>query len=453
MTDLAIHVEDLGKRYSIGAAQPGYRTLRDSIMDGLSGPLRRMRSFCQRNPVNSSDSGASIWALKDVSFEINRGEVVGIIGRNGAGKSTLLKILSQITDPTEGKVDIYGRVGSLLEVGTGFHPELTGRENVYLNGAILGMKRAEISRKFGQIVAFAEVETFIDTPVKHYSSGMYLRLAFAVAAHLDPEILIVDEVLAVGDARFQRRCLDKMREVSHQGRTVLFVSHNMPAVSRLCDRAILLDDGKIALDGSTHRVVSSYLNTGRATAGSREWNDPAKAPSGEIARLCAVRIRTEDGRITENVDIRHPVGLEVEYEVLRPGSVLLAFINVFNDSGIHVLELVDLDPEWRRRPRPVGRYVVTTWIPGNLLSEGLFLVSPGATTLDPRILQFNEPDAASFQVFDSLDGNSARGDWAGTMTSVVRPLLRWTTQYKPRFEDMRGSSITACEDCGSRPTA
>lgn len=452
MTDCVIHVQDLGKLYAIGARQARYKTLRDSIMEGLIWPLHRVRHMWNRGSVSEAEPGASIWALKDVTFEIKRGEVVGIIGRNGAGKSTLLKILSQITDPTEGSADIYGRVGSLLEVGTGFHPELTGRENVYLNGAILGMKRAEISRKFDEIVAFAEVDKFIDTPVKHYSSGMYLRLAFAVAAHLDPEILIVDEVLAVGDARFQRRCLDKMRDVSREGRTVLFVSHNMPAVGRLCDRTILLDEGRISLDGPTHQVVSRYLNTGRATAGAREWNDPLKAPAGEIARLCAVRVRAEDGRITESVDIRQPVGLEVEYEILRPGHVLLVFINVFNDTGVHVLELVDLDPEWRRRPRPAGRYVVTTWIPGNLLSEGLHLVSPGATTLDPRILQFNEPDAASFQVFDSLDGNSARGDWAGTMTSVVRPLLRWTTRFSPVVNTINGTAVSTVRGCDGQPT-
>lgn len=441
MADCAIHVERLGKRYNIGASQASYRTLRDSLYERLVAPLHRLTGFRNRSSAIPARAEASIWALKDVSFEIKRGEVVGIIGRNGAGKSTLLKILSQITEPTEGLADIYGRVGSLLEVGTGFHPELTGRENVYLNGAILGMGRAEIARKFDEIVAFAEVETFIDTPVKHYSSGMYLRLAFAVAAHLDPEILIVDEVLAVGDARFQRRCLDKMRDVSHQGRTVLFVSHNMPAVTRLCDRAIWMDEGKVALDGPTHRVVSQYLNTGRATAGLREYTDVSKAPGGDVVRLCSVRVREQDGGTAESIDIRQPVGLEMEYEVLQDGYVLLAFLNVHNDTGIHILELVDLDPEWRRRPRPAGTYTVTAWIPGNLLAEGLHLVSAGVTTLEPRILQFNEPDAVAFQVYDSLDGNSARGDWAGTMTSVVRPLLQWTTQFREPANAISVASI------------
>ena len=267
MSDLAIRVENLSKQYTIVAARSRHDTLRDQIMYGL-------KSMFHRNGHPSSVSGLpssvsphtdTFWALKDVSFEVREGDVVGIIGRNGAGKSTLLKILSRITKPTSGYARICGRVGSLLEVGTGFHPELTGRENIYLNGAILGMKKTEIDRKFDEIVAFAETEKFIDTPVKHYSSGMYLRLAFAVAAHLEPEILIVDEVLAVGDARFQKKCLNKMQDVGHQGCTVLFVSHNMPAITRLCERVILLDGGRVFQDGPSHHVVSAYLNSGLGT--------------------------------------------------------------------------------------------------------------------------------------------------------------------------------------------
>ena len=239
-----------------------------------------------------------------MSFDVRPGEVVGLIGRNGAGKSTLLKVLSRITDPTRGGVDLCGRVGSLLEVGTGFHPELTGRENIYLSGAILGMKRAEIRRKFDEIVAFAEVERFVDTPVKHYSSGMYLRLAFAVAAHLEPEILLVDEVLAVGDARFQRKCLDKMQDVGQRGRTVLFVSHSMPAITRLCGRAILLEDGTVVADGVSHDVVARYLNSGLGTSATREWLDPRKAPGTDVVRLCAVRVIS--GSASSDRRRRHP---------------------------------------------------------------------------------------------------------------------------------------------------
>src|SRR6266850_572767 len=254
MGDVAIRVENLSKQYQISAVQHRHDTLRDQLMDGLKSVLHRHgRSRASRD---------TFWALKDVSFEVAQGEAVGIIGRNGAGKSTLLKILSCITKPTAGRAEIFGRVGSLLEVGTGFDRELSGRENIYLSGAILGMKKAEITEKFDEIVAFAEVEKFVDTPVKRYSSGMYLRLAFAVAAHLEPEILLVDEVLAVGDAAFQKKCLSKMQDVGRQGRTVLFVSHNMPAVTRLCPRTILLDQGRVLFDGPSSEVVGAYLNSG-----------------------------------------------------------------------------------------------------------------------------------------------------------------------------------------------
>lgn len=259
MSEVAIRVEQISKRYHIGATEKGYRTLRDQVSNTISAPFRRLSSVFRGKSTLVSDS--SIWALKDLSFEIKKGEVVGIIGRNGAGKSTLLKILTRITEPTAGYAEINGRVASLLEVGTGFHPELTGRENIYLNGAILGMKKTEIERKFDEIVAFAEIEKFIDTAVKHYSSGMYLRLAFAVAAHLEPEILLVDEVLAVGDAAFQKKCLGKMGDIGEQGRTVLFVSHNLAAVEYLCHKGIALQDGKLAFSGTAKEAVDYYLHT------------------------------------------------------------------------------------------------------------------------------------------------------------------------------------------------
>ncbi len=259
MNTKAIRAENLGKQYHIGAQQVRYRTLRDAMLTGI-----KQMTQCQKN--KSTDT---IWALRGVDFEIDHGEVVGIIGRNGAGKSTLLKILSHITEPTEGRVTLWGRVGSLLEVGTGFHPELTGRENIYLNGAILGMKKSEVDRKFDQIAAFSEIEQFLDTPVKRYSSGMYVRLAFSVAAHMEPEILLIDEVLSVGDAEFQKKCLGKMGEVAGQGRTVLFVSHNLVAVRSLCERAILIDSGKIVANGETDKVVNQYM----MSTNSRELDD------------------------------------------------------------------------------------------------------------------------------------------------------------------------------------
>lgn len=290
MSDVAIRAEGLGKVYRLGRRER-YRTLRDTLTDALTAPLRRLRSS------NSSNGHApTLWALKDVSFEVNRGEVIGIIGRNGAGKSTLLKILSRITEPTEGTAQIHGRVGSLLEVGTGFHPELTGRENIFLNGAILGMKRAELQRKFDEIVAFAEVEKFIDTPVKHYSSGMYVRLAFAVAAHLEPEILIIDEVLAVGDVAFQKKCLGKMGEVSKQGRTILFVSHNMIAVENLCSRVILLERGRIAIEGLSHNVIGQYLRCTDDISAERRFANAARSGHPGAVELTGCEILVGGGR-------------------------------------------------------------------------------------------------------------------------------------------------------------
>ncbi len=379
-------------------------------------------------------------ALRDVSFEVAAGEVLGIIGRNGAGKSTLLKVLARITEPTSGRIDLYGRVASLLEVGTGFHPELTGRDNIYLNGALLGMSRAEIRGKFDEIVAFSEIEKFIDTPVKRYSSGMYLRLAFAVAAHLDPEILLVDEVLAVGDARFQRKCLDKMEDVRQAGRTVIFVSHNMPAVMRLCPRTILIENGTIAFDGPSPEAVGIYLGSGTRTNAVREWKELESAPGNEIVRLRAIRIRSEDGEIRESVDIRVAVGVEMEYEVLKSGHVLVPNYHFVNQEGVCVFIAREQDDNWRRRPRPAGRYVSTAWIPGNFLSEGSLIVGAAISTMEPLRVHFFERDIVAFQVVDSLDGNSARGDFAGHVPGIVRPLLKWTSEFVPA-----NSSATAGE--------
>jgi lipopolysaccharide transport system ATP-binding protein len=431
MSHRAVLVEGISKEFRIGSRQPAYQTLRDSLTDALASPFQRVRGLWSGRAGRNNRSDETIWALKDVSFEVKHGEVVGIIGRNGAGKSTLLKILSRITQPTLGFAEIRGRVGSLLEVGTGFHPELSGRENISLNGAILGMRRKEIERKFDEIVAFAEVERFIDTPVKHYSSGMYLRLAFAVAAHLEPEILIVDEVLAVGDARFQRKCLDKMQDVGKKGRTVLFVSHNMPAITRLCERTILLDGGGVLQDGPSHRVVSAYLNSGLSITGAREWPDPAKAPGNEIVRMCAVRVLTEDGTITDAIDIRKKVGIEIEYEVLKPGHVLVPSLGFDNEEGVTIFVTNDRDAQWRRKPRPAGRFASTAWIPGNLLSEGTVIVGAGILTEDPFIIHCDEPHSVAFQVIDSVDGDSARGDFGGRIPGVIRPALEWNTRFGP----------------------
>ncbi|MGH7796425.1 MAG: ABC transporter ATP-binding protein [Candidatus Binatia bacterium] len=432
MSHIAIKVAGVGKTYRIAKLEK-YRTLRDSLSQALAAPYRALRARLSSRSISRGGRGSqeNFQALQNVSFEIKQGEAVGIVGRNGAGKSTLLKILSRITEPDEGSVEYFGRIGSLLEVGTGFHMELSGRENVYLNGAILGMRKQEIDRKFDEIVDFAEMDRFIDTPVKHYSSGMQLRLAFAVAAHLEPEILLVDEVLAVGDARFQKKCLSKMADVGQHGRTVLFVSHNMPAVTRLCKRCLLLENGRLVKDGPSHEVVSAYLHADAGTTAEREWPDVESAPAGEIARLRAVKVRDHDGLVSEAVDIREAVTLEMTFEVLRDGAVLLPFFMFYNDDGLLAFSANDLDPCWRGRPRPAGEYQSAARIPGNLLAEGNLFVGAGVTSEGPT-LQFYEGDAVAFHVIDSLDGNSARGDYAGHMHGVVRPMLQWSTRFKAK---------------------
>ena len=428
--ETALAVEKLSKRYRIGSRQSQQDTLGGMVIDLARRPLSNFRSLRSLTTFAKGEEEGDdiIWALRDVSFEIKSGETVGIIGSNGAGKSTLLKILSRITQPTRGTAMVSGRVSSLLEVGTGFHPDLTGRENVYLNGAILGMSRTEIERKFDDIVDFSDVSRFIDTPVKRYSSGMGLRLAFSVAAHLEPEILMVDEVLAVGDIRFQKKCLTKMGEVARTGRTVLYVAHNMPAISRLCERAILMGSGKVIHDGPAHDVISTYLNSGLGTSAVREWPDRARAPGGEIVRLCAVRVVDEEGDLADAVDIRRPLRIDMEYEVLKPGYILMPHIHVSNDEGVCAFAAHDLDSGWRGEKRPPGRYISSVWIPGNMLAEGMLFVDANMITLDPFIFQYQSRSAVAFLVTDNLEGDSARGDWTGHMPGVLRPMLRWTTR-------------------------
>jgi len=377
MSDLAIRVGALGKLYKIGRRQERYKTLREQIVDTFATPFRRLSSaVCGQS---SAVSDEVVWALKDLSFEVNRGEVIGVIGRNGAGKSTLLKILSRITEPTEGYAEIQGRVASLLEVGTGFHSELTGRENIYLNGAILGMKKAEIERKFDEIIDFAEVEKFIDTPVKHYSSGMYLRLAFAVSAHLEPEILLVDEVLAVGDAAFQKKCLGRMGDVAKQGRTVFLVSHNMAAITRLSDRVLWLDNGQLQAYGPPEETVARYLASGIQELGEVTFPDPSPPPSGTAyVRLLAVRIRNSEGQITSVLDIRLPFTLEMEYQILRRVSSLRIGFTLTAQDGVVVLSSTDMDNVEDELERKPGTYVSRCRIPGDLLNHGQYFVSVGS---------------------------------------------------------------------------
>jgi lipopolysaccharide transport system ATP-binding protein len=421
MQPTVVQIQNVSKRYRIGGVHPGYMTFREMVGDAIAAPLRRLRG--------TNGDYQMLWALREVNLEIRQGELLGIIGHNGAGKSTLLKVLSRITRPTKGRVEIFGRVGSLLEVGTGFHPDLTGRENVYLSGAILGMRRVEIERKFDQIVAFAEMEKFVETAVKFYSSGMYVRLAFSVAAHLEPEILIMDEVLAVGDAAFQQKCLDKMHDIRREGRTILFVSHNMPAITRLCKRAILLEAGQVVADGEPHTVVNRYLSSNWKAGAHREWPEEAEAPGDEVVRLRRVGVYDQRGEPTTVIDIHRPFRIEVSYDVLEPGHVLLPVVELCNEEGTEVFSTHDTNEEWRRRERPPGRYTSAVIVPGNLLAEGSLLANVSVMSHFPAtILHLRETNAVAFQVVDTDDGNSARGDYIGPMPGVVRPLLEWTHQ-------------------------
>jgi lipopolysaccharide transport system ATP-binding protein len=418
-----IRVDNLGKRYRIGAKQAAYSTLRESLVGAVRGPFERLRG-------NGHSQENTIWALKDVSFEVNPGEVVGIIGRNGAGKSTLLKILSRITEPTTGGIDLYGRVASLLEVGTGFHSELSGRENVYLNGAILGMSRAEIKRKFDEIVAFAEVDKFLDTAVKHYSSGMYVRLAFAVAAHMESEILLVDEVLAVGDAGFQKRCLGKMEEVGSQGRTVLFVSHSMPMILRLCNRVVLLEQGKLVADGTPHEVTREYLHSDGGSPAQRVWLDRDHAPGDGVARLRAVRVLDDQGQVTEVVDIRKPVHIEVEYWNLQDALRPTAILHFINGNGICLFSSNEFNsPAWMNKPLARGLIRATCRVPGNLFAEGTIFVLAALGTYNPNVVHAIERDTVSFQVIDNSEGDGVRGVYTGEWPGVMRPMLDWEIAY------------------------
>jgi len=380
MSDIAIRVDNLSKLYRIGRRE-GYYTLRDTLMSKLRASMHIFHSNGGK-PSATRDSQFTvlksqldhyIWAIKGVSFEVKHGEVVGVIGRNGAGKTTLLKILSRITKPTEGHAEIHGNVGSLLEVGTGFHPELSGKENIYLNGAIMGMKKTEIIRKFDEIVAFAEVEKFIDTPVKHYSSGMYMRLAFAVAAHLEPEILIVDEVLAVGDAAFQFKCIGKMREVAREGRTVLLVSHNMGSIKQLCRESILLDEGRVQKIGPTDDVVDLYLTREPiAVSAEYRWSD-LDAPGDHIARLRSIRICSASGDARSEFGTHELIYVEARYTLYEGASLFRLGFSLHSSDETYIFYTSDDDmPAYAGQPRQPGEYISRCEIPAKWLNVGSY---------------------------------------------------------------------------------
>jgi len=408
-----IHVQDLSKRYRIGS--PAHNSLRDALVARASAPWRRLRN-------GGSGATKTIWALKDVSFDVARGEVLGVIGRNGAGKTTLLKILSRITKPTKGHVELQGRVGSLLEVGTGFHSELTGRENIFLNGAILGMTKSEIESKFDEIVAFAETGEFLDTAVKHYSSGMTIRLAFAVAAHLEPEVLIVDEVLAVGDLVFQKKCLGKMNEVAKQGRTVLFVSHDLSAINALCNRAILLHDGRLMMDGPTSEVTAHYVDKANQLYSAITWGNGDHAQSTEVQlRSASVNQR---GMETRAIDCRAPFTFRFEYEtsVALPNARFVILVR--NARGDIVFGTSDYDRvNEASANRRTGRFVSQVTVPAGLLKVGAYYGTVSVEIKNERVV-FAVDDIFEFEVFESGDDTLAeRHKRAG----LIAPVLTWET--------------------------
>jgi lipopolysaccharide transport system ATP-binding protein len=419
MSTVAVRCEGIAKRYRMGQRQR-YRALRDTLADGLRAPFRRLRAAFGTRTAGGARSSEFLWALKDVSLEIPRGEVLGVIGRNGAGKSTLLKILSRITAPTEGQAEIRGRVGALLEVGTGFHPELTGRENIYLNGAILGMTRREIERKFDDIVDFSECSRFLDMPVKHYSSGMYMRLAFSVAAHLETEILFVDEVLAVGDAAFQKKCLGTMGDAAHQGRTVLFVSHNLLAVESLCTRAICLHEGKIVMEGPPAAVASRYLQNWIPPSAEVIYEDISSAPGNDMFRLRRACVRPLHGSRSDPITVRTPFLVEFEYWKLVPHASLDVDAYVYNEHGILLFNTASLG----QRPSPPG--LLRSWFvaPGDLLNNGTHRIEL-VVSIGGNLIVFQSDELLVFEVHDAVDlRNLYHGSWPG----AIRPHLEWKTE-------------------------
>lgn len=434
MKEVVIRVENVSKEYRLGTI--GHGTLSRELqsywarMRGSEDPNAKIDASNQ-----SQDLNARFWALKDVSFDVRQGEILGIIGRNGAGKSTLLKIISRVTSPTTGRIKIKGRVASLLEVGTGFHPELTGRENIFLNGAILGMHKGEIEHKFDEIVKFADIDQFIDTPVKRYSSGMYVRLAFAVAAHLEPEILVIDEVLAVGDVGFQKKCLGKMGDVAKEGRTVLFVSHNVGAINNLCSRVIYFESGKIVMDNDPITVVGQYLKKMSRTENEGEllWDEPSSAPGSKRLRLHRVRISSDDGKTRSCLPMDKPIEIEIEFWNFVPNLSNVAVAIIIRDaSGICLINTLNtpsansLIDNWFNQSHQIGLHRACLTLPPGFLNNGQFYVGVFITELDGRSSDVYEDNLLVFEVIDTgYMVTAGMGNWGG----LIRMRLPWCTTF------------------------
>ena len=426
MATPVIKVENLSKAYQIGQIGTGTfsRDIERFFVTKLLGKEDPFLKIGETNDRSTKGISDIVWSLKDINFEINQGDAVGIIGKNGAGKSTLLKLLSRVTSPTTGEIKIKGRIASLLEVGTGFHPELSGRENIYLNGAILGMRKKEITRKLEEIIDFSGVERYIDTPVKRYSSGMYVRLAFAVAAHLESEILIVDEVLAVGDAEFQKKCLGKMGDISKgEGRTVLFVSHNMAAVKTLCSKGIVLQNGLISYSGDVDDAIDDYLKTSNNSA-SRTWIE-SKKPGVDFINLIEAKVLNENNEISLNHAISKEIKIQFTYEITKDNQLFTHGFNLFNNHNVHILSSHDSNSKTLNSPLAKGIYSKTIIIPGNFLADGGYNCSFAIMRYNPFHVEFHEMEVVGFNVIDEINSTNVRGNYSGRFPGVVRPLLNW----------------------------
>ena len=415
--NIAISVRNLGKKYRIGEKQASYNTFRDAVTNAGASIVKRLK-------VGDQPGQDSIWALKDISFDVKRGDVLGVVGRNGAGKSTLLKILSRITEPTEGRAEIYGRVGSLLEVGTGFHPELSGKENIYLSGAILGMRKYEIDNKMDDIIKFSEVQKFLDTPLKHYSSGMQMRLAFSVAAHLDPEILLIDEVLAVGDIAFQKKCLGKMSEISKEGRTILFISHNMDAVLNLCNKGILIENGRIKTTGDIRDTINDYLKINTGLIGEALFSDKSQENYREL-KFKAVRILDNNAKITPIVDMNEIYTIEIEYEITQPIRSAQIALELYNSAGVCIFSSTDLDnePENLRNVRNPGRYKTRCSVSSNYLRPGVYFIDISSSIPGVKVLNIYQ-NAISFEI----TGLNVENKLSQGRRGIITPVFSWETQ-------------------------
>ncbi len=427
MKDTILKSENISKQYRLG--QVGTGTMAHDLnrwwhqIRGKENPYLKIGDTNNRSKKGTSDY---VWALQDINFEVERGEVLGIIGKNGAGKSTLLKILSRVTAPTTGKIKFGGRVASLLEVGTGFNGEMTGRENIFLNGAILGMTKKEIASKIDEIIEFSGCERYIDTPTKRYSSGMTVRLAFAVAAFLEPEILIIDEVLAVGDAEFQKKAIGKMQDISKgQGRTVLFVSHNMAAVKSLCTRGIVLECGKVVFEGGIEEAIENYLENEDSTA-NRIWSEDDKnRPKSDFIRMIEVKVLNSKDEVSINHSIHQSVCVEFVYEIVKEGEIFTHGFNLFNVEKIHILSSHDKESSTLEKPLAIGIHKKSITIPGNLLSEGSYSCSFAIMRYSPFHIEFHEMDVVGFNIIDEFGDKTVRGNYSGYYPGLIRPQLEW----------------------------